>query len=102
MNIENKPMKLDGKIKASYWLTLTKKMLSLNLGPITVLEHGRDQGEVYSHLLDFLCFAVQQHSHRSKYWMLSGDCFVKVAQLYRSRLNWVKIGKQKKEYEHSL
>ncbi|KAI8339584.1 component of IIS longevity pathway SMK-1-domain-containing protein [Chlamydoabsidia padenii] len=71
MDIENKPMKLDG--------------------PIEVLELERDQGEVYSHLLDFLCFAVQQHGHRSKYWMLSGDCFVKVAQLYRSRLNWVKI-----------
>ncbi|ORZ17865.1 component of IIS longevity pathway SMK-1-domain-containing protein [Absidia repens] len=70
-NIENKPMKLDG--------------------PIELLEFDQEQAEVYNHLLDFLCFAIQQHGFRSKYFMLSSDCFPKVAQLYRSRQSWIKL-----------
>ncbi|KAF7721217.1 Platinum sensitivity protein [Apophysomyces ossiformis] len=70
-NVEVKPLKLTG--------------------PIDELNMEHNQSELCVHICELLCFAVRQHSFRSKYLMLSSDCFVKIAQLLRCRETYVKL-----------
>ncbi|KAG0163527.1 Platinum sensitivity protein [Apophysomyces sp. BC1034] len=60
-------------------------------GPIEELNIGHNQSELCVHICELLCFAIRQHGFRSKYLMLSTDCFVKVAQLLRCRETYVKL-----------
>ncbi|KAI8138592.1 component of IIS longevity pathway SMK-1-domain-containing protein [Fennellomyces sp. T-0311] len=60
-------------------------------GPIEVLELTRDQSDLCVFLCDLICFVIRQHSFRSKYLMLSTDCFVKIMQLYRCRQAHLKL-----------
>lgn len=68
------------------------KPMSLK-GPIEPLEMSPDQAQLRLYICDFLNFAVRNHGFRSKYVLLSSDFFLKVAQLYRSKYTYIKLGK---------
>lgn len=69
---------------------------------MAALEHRSDEGDVYSRLLSVVSLAVRYHGDQSKDWVLSNNCFAKVAQLFRSRYDWVKAGNEKNDKGHSL
>lgn len=72
-NLEKKPMKLDG--------------------PIEILTLSQEQADLCVYICDLLCFAIRQHSFRSKYLVHSTDCLSKILQLYRCNRGYVKLGK---------
>ncbi|CDS11906.1 hypothetical protein LRAMOSA04102 [Lichtheimia ramosa] len=70
-NLEKKPMKLDG--------------------PIEILTLSQEQADLCVYICDLLCFAIRQHSFRSKYLVHSTDCLSKILQLYRCNRGYVKL-----------
>lgn len=63
-----------------------------NLGQ--VLELDLVQIALYTHLCDLLCFFVNQHSFRSKFFILSSSVTAKVAALLQARPKHIRLGKQ--------
>ncbi|ORY98013.1 component of IIS longevity pathway SMK-1-domain-containing protein [Syncephalastrum racemosum] len=70
--------------------SLSTKNIKLD-GPIEALQLSQEQGELYLYICDILCFIVRQHSFRSKFLLLSTNCFVKIVQLYRCPEIYLKL-----------
>lgn len=68
------------------------KPLSLK-GPVEPLHMTPDQAQLLLYVCEFLGFAVRNHGFNSKYILLSSDFFLRVAQLYRSKYAYIKLGK---------
>ncbi|KAJ8662157.1 hypothetical protein O0I10_001850 [Lichtheimia ornata] len=69
---------------------LDKKPMKLD-GPIEILTLSQEQADLCVHICDLLCFAIRQHSFRSKYLVHSTDCLSKILQLYRCNRGYVKL-----------
>ncbi|KAI9345765.1 component of IIS longevity pathway SMK-1-domain-containing protein [Pilaira anomala] len=66
------------------------KPISLT-GPVEPLKLTSDQAQLCLYICEFLGFAVRNHGFQSKYLVCASDCFLKVAQLYRSKYAYVKL-----------
>jgi protein phosphatase-4 regulatory subunit 3 len=92
--LDIKPISLKGiirkKKKKRCYFNLS---IFFSLGPIELLHLTQDQAQLCLYLCEFLCFAVRNHGYRSKYILLSSNLFLKVAQLYRSKYAYIKLGK---------
>ena len=79
---------------------LDKKSMRLD-GPIEILTLSQEQADLCVYICDLLCWAIRQHSFRSKYLVHSTDCLGKILQLYRCNRGFVKLGKHNKELSYA-
>jgi protein phosphatase-4 regulatory subunit 3 len=49
------------------------------------------EAQLYSHLVDMLCFFVKAHTHRAKYFILQDNLPSRVAQLFKCREKHLKL-----------
>jgi protein phosphatase-4 regulatory subunit 3 len=49
------------------------------------------EGQLYSHLVEVLCFFVRQHAFRTKFFLLSDGLALRVAQLFSCPEKYLKL-----------
>ncbi|KAJ8106222.1 hypothetical protein ONZ43_g7137 [Nemania bipapillata] len=57
----------------------------------TSMEFTNVEASAFSYLVEILCFFVRQHQHRSKFFVMSNDLVLRIAQLLQSPEKFLKL-----------
>jgi protein phosphatase-4 regulatory subunit 3 len=66
------------------------------------LDFSVHQVSLFIYLIEILCFFVRQHTHRSKYFVLSENLGQRIAQLLSSREKYLKLSKSERACLRSI